>query len=139
MISSFTKRVLDGLGLTLSILCAVHCLVTPIALIALPALGSSWHEDQSHLFFLVISAFVVGILLLRSLANGASLQAMAPLVIGLACLAIGLGLEEDGHATTGIGITMLGSGFLGWAHYRNLKQHQHGSAPVSSPFDSGQA
>ena len=45
---SSPKFNLDRLGVVASALCAVHCAVTPILLIALPAFGKTWSHPASH-------------------------------------------------------------------------------------------
>ncbi len=50
-----TRGWLDSLAIGMSLLCAVHCLLTPLALIALPLLASTfWVSEQFHLWMLLL-------------------------------------------------------------------------------------
>ena len=38
----------DRLGITASILCAIHCALTPVLLILLPTFGKAWAHPSTH-------------------------------------------------------------------------------------------
>lgn len=38
----------DRLGVVASVLCAIHCAVTPLLLLALPAFGKAWSHPATH-------------------------------------------------------------------------------------------
>lgn len=46
----------DKIGLFLSTLCAIHCLATPLLVLALPVLGEVFHEEWVHI---LMALFVV--------------------------------------------------------------------------------
>jgi hypothetical protein len=49
----------DKIGIFLSSLCAVHCLLTPLVILALPFLGESFEHEASHVFHIVMALVVV--------------------------------------------------------------------------------
>jgi len=56
-------RVLEKLGISLSMACAVHCMAMPVALAFLPSVGN-WVTEEAELFItlfsLLIAVFVLG-------------------------------------------------------------------------------
>lgn len=46
----------DFLGIFLSILCGIHCIVTPLAILYLPSLGKSLESTWIHFFLIVFVA-----------------------------------------------------------------------------------
>jgi len=48
--------ILDRTGVAVSVLCAVHCAIAPVLLIALPTLGGIWVHPLAHL---IIAALVL--------------------------------------------------------------------------------
>ncbi len=51
---------LDGLGITASIVCAIHCAVLPLIFTSLPLLGVDIIQDKSFEFGMIGLAFVIG-------------------------------------------------------------------------------
>jgi hypothetical protein len=46
---------LDRLGIGMSLICAVHCLLTPILLVLLPIIASSfWMDERFHLWMIIL-------------------------------------------------------------------------------------
>ncbi len=60
MKSKVKRKIWDTLGVSLSALCIVHCVVLPLLLIMGPTLLHEWlpHEDRTHVILL---AFILGI------------------------------------------------------------------------------
>lgn len=54
--SSLTLQKTDRVGVAASVLCAIHCALAPILLIALPSFGRIWAHPASHL---LVAIFVV--------------------------------------------------------------------------------
>ncbi len=54
----------EKLGITLSILCAIHCLSLPLILFFAPYIASSFVFNESFEWFLVITSFVLAAFLL---------------------------------------------------------------------------
>ena len=54
--SSLTLQKVDRVGVVTSILCAIHCGLAPILLLALPSFGRIWAHSASHI---LVAIFVV--------------------------------------------------------------------------------
>ncbi len=54
--SSLTLQKADRVGVAASILCAIHCALAPILLLALPSFGKVWAHPASHI---LVALFVV--------------------------------------------------------------------------------
>jgi len=47
-ITSDTQRKADRIGIIASILCAIHCALTPVLLILMPTFGKAWSHPATH-------------------------------------------------------------------------------------------
>ena len=52
----------DKAAIGLSLLCVVHCLVTPIAIVMFPALGATFLEDESFHYALLFVVLPISLL-----------------------------------------------------------------------------
>ncbi len=53
--SIVSRGVLDTVAVSMSLLCAIHCLITPVLLVALPILATSfWVNKNFHLWMLAL-------------------------------------------------------------------------------------
>jgi hypothetical protein len=64
------KSKLDNVGMTASVLCAIHCAIVPILITSLPLLGlgflaNPWFEWSMILFALCIGVYAIGITYIR--------------------------------------------------------------------------
>jgi hypothetical protein len=119
----------DQVGMTISSLCFVHCMVTPIFLLTLPWLGEYFHDPLFHLvvFFLVVPVGMYAFT--QGYGHHKNKWVLIFGVPGL--LAVGLGAwvpneiqDVIGHET----VTVIGSVLLITAHYinrRTCKIHKH--------------
>jgi hypothetical protein len=57
------SHILHKVGLSLSFLCAIHCLAMPFILVALPIVGESFLAEQLELG-LILSSLVLGVFIL---------------------------------------------------------------------------
>lgn len=116
-----TTPPVDLLGLALSGLCIVHCLLTPVLLVVVPNLVPHWvqAEGHGHHWFYFILIFVAGFSVVAGYRQHSSWRP---------ALWLGLGLVTVGVATMALdgnweyGLTVLGSFFLLRGHYLNRKQ-----------------
>jgi hypothetical protein len=51
---SKNSATLDFIGISLSVLCAIHCSMTPLILLFLPSLGSFFKSEYMHLILFVL-------------------------------------------------------------------------------------
>lgn len=110
---------LDGLAISASALCLIHCLALPVAIAFLPALAA-W-ADGGELFHIAMLAIAVPLSSWTLIAGWRGHGVVAPLVIGalgLALLIAGLGFEGLELGTV---LTVAGGITLAMAHVRNLR------------------
>jgi MerC mercury resistance protein len=104
---------IDRLAIVLSVLCAVHCVLTPLVLLGLPLLGS--HEFESGMRLLLGSLGVVAVGL--GTVTHRNWRAAPLLAAGLALF---VGLEVWGiHGGIEALLSVVAAGFLVAAHVQN--------------------
>ncbi len=114
---------MDKAAIGLSVACVVHCLLTPIAIVMLPALGSTFLDDEIFhigLLFLVLPISVFALRLgCRKHGNKAILQTG---VVGLAVLLLVVIIGEDAIGEIGERVTtIIGTAIIAYAHVRNFR------------------
>ncbi len=130
-------RAMDALGISASVLCAVHCAALPVLLAVFPSLPFASSCDDGT-FHQVMAALVAG-LGLTAFLSGYRRHRRLPLLLlaslGLAAIFVGAFAHEllpfHSHAIE-TGITLFGSLTLVSAHILNLRfcrncSHGHGS------------
>ncbi len=123
----------DRLGISASLVCAVHCILTPFLVLAMPIAG----EFLSEAWFHSIIAVIVFPVALWALWNGYKKHHDQSVLwlggIGLSLMAIGLEFPyitstpiEESHQNPWSIFTMVVAGLtLAYAHYRNLRSCNH--------------
>lgn len=108
----------DRIGVALSGLCVVHCLLG-VLLVGAMGLGGemlfapAWHRIGLALA-IVVGALAIGLGVLRH-------GRMAPLLIAAAGLALMTGALMVEHGLREAVLTVLGVSLVGWAHILNLR------------------
>ena len=118
----------DRFGATGSLLCALHCALTPLLLAALPSLGLSLWFDGSLEAALVSFVTLLGLLSLGwSYRRHRALRALGLLVPGLAALWAGLLYAPLHESVVPHAVVMtVGGTLVGLAHLLNLRlNHGH--------------
>ena len=118
----FTEA-LDKSAITLSIICIVHCLAVPVAVLMLPALTAYWFADESFhlaLIYLVLPTSVLAIGL------GCRRHRIYKIMFwGLFGLVTLIGAAFWGHEYFGEGgeklLTIIGASLLVVAHCNNFR------------------
>lgn len=117
----------DKIGIFLSILCALHCLLLPILLVA-TNLGNTFgdlhtkHEYIHVLFFILL--FPLAVNLLYTFFNEGKRNLLIVVFVGIVFLTVSLlntyshFLEHD--SLSEILLSISGSLLLAWAHFNNL-------------------
>lgn len=122
----------DKIGLFLSSLCALHCLATPLLVLALPVLGDVFHEEWVHI---LMALFVVPVGLYAFWSGYKHHHQVQVFGLGIAGLVLVSGasllphqvhevVEFYGHDI----LTIVGSVFLIVAHILNRRAclcHKH--------------
>lgn len=112
---------MDKTAIGLSMVCVIHCLLTPVALVMVPALGATFLEDESFhyaILFLVLptSLIALGLGCRRHHRFGVLIAGL----IGLSVLFLILILGEDVIGEAGEKIsTVAGTAIIAFAHLRN--------------------
>ena len=120
---------LDRSAIVLSMICVVHCLALPVAIIMLPALSAYWFADENFhllLLYLVLPTSVI------ALGLGCRRHRMFKMMLwgsaGLLCLTVAALLGHDRLGELGEkGLTLLGAGLVVVAqiyNFRNCRQSQ---------------
>ena len=120
----FTSRFkIDGLAISLSFICAVHCLFTPSFVILAPTLLSISFDNEFIHYLILILAIPVSVFAL-SIGYKAhkNLSMFVIGILGLSILLFALFYGNSMFGETGEkGLTLLGSIIVASAHFRNLK------------------
>ena len=116
----------DKAAIGLSLLCAVHCLVTPIAIVMFPALAVTFLEGESFHYTLL---FLVLPISLFSLSLGCRKHGQRDILLlgifGLFLLSLILLVGEETLGELGEKLsTVFGAVVIASAHFRNFKACQ---------------
>lgn len=115
---------LDGVGIGISSLCIVHCLLVPIA-IALSPVWSTWLTlpEDMHLWLLALALPFSGIVLWRASKRYPHTKLSLGLgVAGLALMSAGIFIERE---IAEVAVTTAGAGLVAIAHLRNWRCRGH--------------
>lgn len=115
---------LDKLGISASLLCAIHCALVPVILPLMSAVGLGFLWSHEFEFFMIALAFVVGIWALSHGYRYAH-RKLLPFVL----FTIGIGIiflsKLIFHHEYEFIILPIGAIFIVIAHWRNWKMHTH--------------
>jgi hypothetical protein len=119
---------LDRLGATGSLLCAIHCALLPALIALLPSLGiAAWLDDGFERGFVAFATLLGLFTIVWGYRRHRAVRALWLLVPGLAALWLGTGYAPLHHAVVPHAIAMtLGGTLVGMAHLANLRlNHGH--------------
>jgi hypothetical protein len=119
---------LDRLGATGSLLCAIHCALLPALIALLPSLGiAAWLDNGFERGFVVFATLLGLFTLAWGYRRHRAVRALWLLFPGLALLWLATGYEPLHHAVVPHAIAMtLGGTLVGLAHLANLRlNHGH--------------
>ena len=127
---------IDKAAIGLSLLCVAHCLLTPIAIIILPALGATFLDDERFHYALLLLVLPTSIF---SLGLGCSKHGQREILLfglfGLFLMSLILVLGEDILGELGEKVsTIIGASVIAVAHVRNFRacQNNHCKSEQSS-------
>jgi len=114
------KPKLDNIGMTASVLCAIHCAVVPLIITSLPLLGlgflsNPWFEWGMITFALIIGVCAIGITYIR---RRHSLLPMFLLIGGFMIIIAGHMFITSWHEAI---IVPIGGLLIAAAHFANYK------------------
>ena len=119
---------LDRIGATGSLLCAIHCALLPILIALLPSLGlATWLGDGFEVGFVLFATLFGLAVLAWSYRRHRAMRALGLLLPGLAVLWIGILYAPLHHALVPHAVAMtFGGTLVGLAHVTNLRlNHGH--------------
>jgi len=127
-VSDHPPPIVDGIAVSASLLCLVHCLALPMIAVSLPALGVFMtHSLFIHALLLAL-ALPLGI---WALARGRQRAGWSPVLLGLAGFALmgsALVLTEPAERW----ITIAGVSLVAVAHWRNWRAGRGQPSDASS-------
>lgn len=117
---SLFKLNLDNLGICVSTLCAIHCLLTPILLLLLPFASLAFLEGELFEISLLVLSFVLAAasLVFSFFRNHHNSTPMILAGIGFVFFMFGKAIHIE---EVEIILSVIGGSFVVIAHYRNLK------------------
>ena len=121
-------RLLDRLGATGSLLCALHCALLPVAIALLPSLGiAAWLGDDFERGFVVFATLLGLFSVVWGWRRHGEVRALRLLIPGLAALWLGISVEALHHDLVVHAVVMtVGGSLVGLAHLANLRlNHAH--------------
>jgi hypothetical protein len=119
---------LDRLGATGSLLCAIHCALLPLLIALLPSLGiAAWLGDDFERGFVAFATLLGLFTLLWGYRRHRAVRALGLLVPGLAALWLGVLFDPLHEAAVPHAVVMtFGGSLVGLAHLANLRlSHGH--------------
>ena len=120
---SLFKHSLDYLGIGVSTICAIHCLVTPFLIMALPMAGLAFLESEGVELGLIVVSFVIAIasLVFSYLRKHRNLKPIILACIGFMFFLLAKKLHIEGVESVEIILSIIGGSFVVVAHIVNLK------------------
>lgn len=119
----------DRLGILVSAICAVHCLLVPVLFYLLPAAGVALGDERLEWGLLLVAGLVASLSLGLSYRRHRSLAVVALLVAGLILLVAARLLEEHGEpALLSAMVSVVGASVLVAGHAFNLKRRHLGDS-----------
>ena len=123
-----TRRLLDRIGATGSIVCALHCALLPLVIAVLPSLGiAAWLGDGFEQAFVLFATLLGLFSVVWGYRRHGAVRALGLLLPGLAVLWVGILYAPLHHALVPHAVAMtLGGTLVGLAHVANLRlNHGH--------------
>ena len=114
---------LDNIAIGFSVVCALHCLLLPIAVILLPAISATFlgSEDfHKTLLYFVIPSSIIALSLGCKMHGKYNVYLYG--IFGIATLLSAVFFGHDYFGETGERIlTLLGAGIVSFGHFKNQK------------------
>lgn len=123
-----SSALLDRIGATGSLVCAVHCALLPLLIALLPSLGVAlWLGDGFEVVFVLFASLFGISVLVWSYRRHRVLRALGLMVPGLAALWLGILYTPLHHSLLPHALVMtLGGTLVGLSHLINLRlNHGH--------------
>ena len=116
------QPITDKFAIGLSMACAVHCLLTPLLLVAIPSLGVLGLENElfhATMALLVIPTSIISLMIGCKTHKNYKLFVYS--FLGLSLLTSALFLHEVVGETGEKILTIIGATLIAYSHYRNFR------------------
>ena len=114
---------LDNIAIGFSVVCALHCLLLPIAIIFLPAISTTFLASEDFhktLLYFVIPSSIIALSLGCKMHGKYNVYLYG--IFGIATLLSAVFFGHDYFGETGERIlTLLGAGIVSFGHFKNQK------------------
>jgi hypothetical protein len=118
------KKIWDRLGIAFSSACVVHCLVVAFLPLIFPALSEYTHSSWVHIIVGMIILLTSTLAFVPGYRKHGLNWIIGIAVFGVSFITFGVLLENQVDDQMSHGVSMVGSLFLVFAHFKNL-QHSH--------------
>jgi putative Mn2+ efflux pump MntP len=117
----------DKAAIGLSLACAIHCLLLPVALVILPALAATTFGDERFHLWLLMAVLPTSLLALTmGCRRHRNMGVMATGLCGLVILTLAAFLGHDWFGQSGEKIaSLLGAALIALSHFRNHALCKH--------------
>lgn len=118
------KKIWDGLGIAFSSACVLHCITVAFLPLFFPAIAVYTHQTWIHVFVGILVLFTSSFAFVPGYRKHGLTWIMVCAIFGLTFILLGLISESFLADQVSHSISILGSGFLVFAHAKNI-QHSH--------------
>lgn len=121
-----TQTFTDKLAIGISLACAAHCLLLPLAVLMLPSLTALGLENEAFHFWMVVAVLPSSLYALTlGCRNHGRYRILGAGMVGLSLLILALVLGESRIGEMGEkGLTLLGASIIAVAHWFNFQRCQ---------------
>lgn len=122
-------NVVDRVGATASLLCAIHCMLLPFVLAALPLIGLGFLAGHTfERVFVTCAALLAAFSIVMAYRQHGRPHALLLMVPGIALLITGIAIDLDAHVAIHTACVVSGGLLVASAHVTNLvlaHRHRH--------------
>jgi hypothetical protein len=98
-LSQTKQHWLDRIAISMAVICGIHCLVTPVLLVALPILATTfWVDSNFHLWMLLLVLPTTSLAVWSGCRRHKDKWVLAAAIVGLTILTASLVWERSMHA-----------------------------------------
>lgn len=137
------QTVTDKTAISLSLLCASHCLALPFILVVFPSIAALQLNSEAFHLWMIFAVIPISIFALTlGCKQHKRLHLVAVGLCGLACLLAAIAVEPLFGEIAEKTLTVLGAGIISYGHYRNYRlcqAHKSCACPENKDASTKQA
>jgi hypothetical protein len=121
-----SQTITDAVAMGLSVTCAIHCLLLPVALVLLPSLAALQLDNEAFHIWMIVGVIPTSAYALTLGCKTHKTFRFAVIAgVGVTLLVLALLLGESGIGEAGEKIlTVIGAGFVALGHWQNYHRCQ---------------